>query len=172
MKTYKITLIGLFTAITVVCTWITIPLPFTPVPINLATFSVMVAGAVLGPKYGSISQLIYTLIGVIGLPVFSGFSAGIGHLLGPTGGYIFGYILIALIVGKLSKKTYPKIVSGMILGTLACYAVGSLWFMYITGSNLLTTFSLCVLPFIPGDVIKVLLASVIVERIPKEYFIN
>jgi biotin transport system substrate-specific component len=171
MKTYRITLIGLFAAVTAICAWITIPLPFTPVPINLATFGVMIAGAVLGSKYGSISQLIYILIGLIGLPVFSGFSGGLGHLLGPTGGYIFGYILIALIVGKLSKDTYPKIVSGMVLGTLTCYTVGSLWFMYITDSSIITTLSLCVLPFIPGDVLKIFLAVVIVKRIPKKYFL-
>lgn len=169
MKTYNLTLTALFATITAVCSWITIPLPFTPVPINMATFAVIISGLVLGPKYGTISQLLYIFLGVVGLPVFSGFTSGIGIILGPTGGYLISYILIALIVG--ASKNF-NIIIGLILGTMTCYFFGSIWFMVLTGSNFTTTIALCVIPFILGDTLKLLLAYYVFKRIPGRYIIT
>ncbi|HKK95099.1 MAG TPA: biotin transporter BioY, partial [Anaerovoracaceae bacterium] len=172
MKSYKISLIGLFVAITAICSWITIPLPFTPVPINMATFAVIMSGLVLGARLGAISQIIYIFIGIVGMPVFSGFSSGFGVLVGPTGGYLMGYIFIALLSGILSKNHDYKIFIGIVLGNVMCYILGSLWFMYITESNLTTTLTLCVFPFILGDILKILLAYLVFKRIPKRYIIS
>ena len=86
-------LTGIFAAIVTICSWITVPLPFTQVPINLAVLGVLLAGGCLGSKYGSLSILIYILLGAVGIPVFAGFGSGLGTLAGPTGGYIVGYIL-------------------------------------------------------------------------------
>lgn len=94
-----IILCGVFTAVVAVCSWITVPLPFTQVPINLAILGVLLAGGLLGSKYGVLSLLVYILLGAVGLPVFAGFGAGLGALVGPTGGYIVGYLLCAAISG-------------------------------------------------------------------------
>ena len=94
-----IILCGVFAAVVSVCSWITVPLPFTQVPINLAILGVLLAGGLLGSKYGAISIFIYILLGAVGLPVFAGFGAGLGVLVGPTGGYIVGYLLCAAISG-------------------------------------------------------------------------
>ncbi len=100
-------LTGIFAGIVTVCSWITVPLPFTQVPINLAVLGVLLAGGCLGSKYGSLSILIYILLGAVGIPVFAGFGAGLGTLAGPTGGYIVGYILCAAIAG-LGTATLSK----------------------------------------------------------------
>ena len=94
-----IILCGVFAAVVSVCSWITVPLPFTQVPINLAILGVLLAGGLLGSKYGVLSLLVYILLGAVGLPVFAGFGAGLGVLVGPTGGYIVGYLLCAAISG-------------------------------------------------------------------------
>lgn len=94
-----IILSGVFAAMVALCSWITIPLPFTQVPINLAILGVLLAGGLLGSKYGALSISIYILLGAVGLPVFAGFGAGLGVLVGPTGGYIVGYLLCAAISG-------------------------------------------------------------------------
>ncbi len=94
-----IILSGVFAAVVTVCSWITVPLPFTQVPINLAILGVLLAGGLLGSKYGALSLLVYILLGAVGLPVFAGFGAGLGAIAGPTGGYIVGYLLCAAISG-------------------------------------------------------------------------
>lgn len=100
------TLTALLAAVTAACSWISVPLPFTPVPINLATLAVFLAGGLLGAKYGSISIIIYVLLGAIGVPVFHSFTGGIGIITGPTGGYIIGYIPAALFTGLVSDSVF------------------------------------------------------------------
>ncbi len=106
-KTNMLLLSGLFSALTAICSWINIPLFFTPVPINLALIGPYMSGLMLGPRYGLLSQLIYILLGAIGVPVFAGFSGGIGVLAGPTGGFIAGYAVCAFICG-LSMPVYRR----------------------------------------------------------------
>ena len=116
-KTKKITMIGLMTAVTCILGPLSLPLPFSPVPITLTNFAVFLSIYILGMKYGTISLLIYLALGTIGLPVFSSFSGGLGKLAGPTGGYLFGFIFLALIHGfmlRFHKKTFASII-GMTL---------------------------------------------------------
>ncbi len=169
-KTKQLTLYSLFAALTAILSQISVPLPFTPVPINLATLSVLLAGGLLGKKGGAISQIVYALLGAIGLPVYANFSSGISVIIGPTGGYIIGYIVAAFIVGIIvekSEKNLRTYMLSMCLGIIACYILGTAWFMYITNSNLTSALTLCVLPFIPGDIIKITIGALIANRLRK-----
>lgn len=169
-KSKKIALIALFVATMAVCSWISIPLS---VPITLQTFAIFVACGVLGGQYGTIAVCVYVLIGAIGVPVFSGFSGGPGKLLGPTGGYIIGFILTALIMWGMSRLFGEKLyilVSSMIIGLIACYAFGTAWFVIVYTNadktiDVLTTLSMCVFPFIIPDIIKIILAVVVTKSL-------
>lgn len=167
-KTKKLVLCAMFAALTGVLSQISIPLPFTPVPINLATLSACLAGGLLGAKYGFISQVVYILLGAVGIPVFSGFSSGVGILVGPTGGYIIGYALQAFIIGSIvknKKNNIPVLVGSMILGIMGCYLLGTIWFMSITKTGLIEALMLCVVPFLIGDAIKIATGSVLVKKL-------
>ena len=107
---------------------------------------------------------------MIGVPVFAGFGSGPAVLFGKTGGYILGYILCALIVGALSHKfafNFKNLCLSMVLGVAVCYAFGTIWFMVLTGMNLATSMGYCVIPFLPGDVVKILLAAFLALRLRK-----
>jgi biotin transport system substrate-specific component len=172
---YLYILCALFAALTAVCSQIMVPLPFTPVPINLALLSVFVCGAVLGPKKGAISMLIYVLLGAVGLPVFAGFTGGFGILAGPTGGYIVGYVASAVVMGLLAshkelagKKKIIQIGQTLATGIPAlavCYALGTAWFMVTTGTGFAASMVMCVIPFIPGDVCKIIFAAAVCEAL-------
>lgn len=168
MTTKKMILYALFAALTAICSMILIPLPFTPVPINLATLSVFLAGGLLGSKGGAISQIVYVILGAIGLPVFAGFNGGFGVITGPTGGYIIGYVAAAWLTGfmieKLGQGYYKSIIS-MIIGLAACYTLGTLWFMYITSTGLAAALMMCVVPFLIGDGIKIAAGSILVKKL-------
>ena len=151
--TRSLVLCALMAALTAICSQIQIPLPM--VPINLALFAVHLSGA---------------LLGVIGVPVFAGFGSGPAVLFGKTGGYILGYILCALIVGALSRKfafNFKTLCLSMVLGVAVCYTFGTIWFMAVTGLNLATSMSYCVIPFLPGDAVKILLAAFLALRLRK-----
>ena len=166
--TRNLVLAALFAALTAVCSQIQIPLPM--VPINLALFAVHLCGALLGAKWGALSMTAYTLLGVVGAPVFSGFSSGPAVLFGKTGGYILGYILCALLVGLLSRRigyTVKGLVIAMAVGVAACYVFGTIWFMVITGMSLQLSLTYCVLPFLPGDAVKIALATLLALRLRK-----
>ncbi len=172
----KVILAALMAAVTVVCTWINVPLPFTPVPINMAVLAVFLSGGLLGAYYGLISQAVYIMCGLIGLPVFSGFRGGPSVLVGPTGGYIVGYLVCSFIVGLLIKESTSiiKIVVSLIIGLAACYALGTIWFVYSSETTLWGGLVSCVFPFIPGDIIKIILATILIKKlqplIKKELF--
>lgn len=145
-----------------------VPLPFSPVPVSLATLSVFLAGGLLRPVNGALSQLIYILLGAVGLPVFARFSGGIGILAGPTGGYLIGYVLAAFIIALLRDRLPNKtsiIAAVLIVGMFVYYVTGTAWFMFSTNTGLVASLSKCVLPFIPGDIMKVLLATVLIRRL-------
>ena len=129
-KVTDIVYIGLSAAIIAVCSWISIPLT---VPITLQTMGVVLISGLFGAKRGTLSTLLYILIGAIGVPVFSGFKSGFGVLLGSTGGYIIGFIFTALIVGIVSDKTNKlwALILSMAVGILVCYAFGTAWFASI-----------------------------------------
>ena len=171
-KTYDMAYIAIFTVLMAVCSWISIP---AAVPFTLQTFGVFIAVGVLGGKRGSLAVLIYILLGVIGIPVFAGFSGGIGAILGTTGGYILGFLFSALVMWAfetlLGKKPVIQIIS-MIAGLVVCYAFGTVWFMVVyarqTGAvGLGTVLGWCVIPFIIPDVIKVVLAFGLSRKLRK-----
>ena len=172
--TKKICICGMFAALTAVFAQIQIPM--APVPINLALFSVMLSGSILGWKYGAASQIVYVLLGMLGAPVFAGFSGGLGIVVGKTGGYIIGYIACSFIIGMMSEKIKisKKIILpiSMVIGTLVCYILGTAWFMIITNTGLWQSLLWCVFPFLIGDAIKIIAASLVTERLKKAAKLN
>lgn len=168
MKTKMMILCALFAALTAVCSMISIPLPFTPVPINLATLSVFLAGGLLGSRYGFLSQLVYVILGAVGLPVFHNFSGGFGIITGPTGGYIIGYAAAAWLIGFLAEKTgrgFYRNIIGMAAGLAVCYGLGTLWFMVLTSTGLVAALMLCVVPFLIGDAVKIAAGAILVKKL-------
>lgn len=174
LKTKKLILAGIFAALTAVCSWININLFFTPVPINLALIGPYMAGLLLGSRYGLMSQVIYILLGAIGLPVFAGFTGGLEKLVGPTGGFIAGYAVCAVICGLQSKKLSSVSKAGGILGNVllmlcglaCCYGLGLIWYMIVTKSSLWAGFLACILPFLPGDAVKIAAVALLVKKLP------
>ncbi len=166
IKTSNLALIAMFSAMVVVFSQIVIVIPLTPIPLNLATAAVMLSGLFLKGYNGAISMVVYVLLGAIGLPVFSSFSGGIGVVLGPTGGYIMGYILMSLTIGLIIKKkdNFAFSLVSMVVGTVICYIAGSIWFMILTKSNLVSTLMLCVVPFVFGDIFKIAVCGLIYKK--------
>ena len=169
-KVLDLVYISIGAALIAICSWISIP---TAVPFTLQTFAVFFVLLSLGGERGSLATLVYVLLGAVGVPVFAGFSGGIGVLLGSTGGYIIGFLftgIIYIIFTKfVSKKIVVKIIA-LVLGLAVCYAFGTAWFMnvYIKTSGevgLLTVLGWCVFPFIIPDLLKLALAVVIAKRI-------
>ncbi len=169
-KVYSMALIALFAAVTAVFSQIAIPI--APVPINLALLAVFACGGALGCKNGTISIAIYILLGIAGVPVFSGFQGGIAKVAGPTGGYIIGYLFTVFIVGlmcdKLSRKIWVLTVS-MILGLIVCYVFGTAWFVFSMKQGIWESLMLCVFPFLPGDAVKIVGAALIVKALEKTH---
>lgn len=153
----NLTLIALMTAVTCILGPLTLPLPVSPIPLSLATFAIYLSVYILGMKKGTISCILYLLIGLAGLPVLSGFTGGVGKLLGPTGGYMIGYVVMALIAGFFIDQYPARPVLqfiGMILGTVSCYLLGTIWLGYQAGISFAAALTAGVLPFIPGDLAK------------------
>lgn len=172
INTKSIALIGMMVSVMAVCSWISIPFI---VPFTLQTFAVFLSIALLGGQRGSLAVLIYILLGAIGLPVFAEFSGGIGVLFGMTGGYIIGFLLTALLMWfaeHLLGKNMPSFFISAILGLIACYALGTYWFINIYTQNkgaveLGTVLNWCVYPFILPDLGKLLLAAFIGKRVKR-----
>lgn len=130
-------------------------LPVGPVPFNLATFGAFLAGMLLPPAAAAGSMAVYWAMALVGLPVLAGMKGGPAALFGPTGGYVAGYIVIALCTSVgLRKKGFPGAVLGMAAGLAACYALGTAWFMLASGTGLWQSLMLCVIPFLPADAAK------------------
>lgn len=163
-RIHQLLLSGLFAALTAICSWLNIMLFFTPVPINMALLAPYLSGLLLGSRYAVLSQIIYVLMGVIGIPVFAGFTAGLGVIIGPTGGFIAGYIICAAVCGlPLRKKGTKHRILLMLAGLMSCYAFGLIWFMYVTESSLWAGLMSCVLPFLPGDAVKIAVAALLAK---------
>lgn len=166
-------LMALFAALT--CVLAPLSIPIGPVPISLTNLVIYFSLYVLGWQRATITYLVYLLLGLVGLPVFSGFEGGVGKLAGPTGGYLIGFIFMAVISGLFVKMKEDEVIlnrvlgiAGMILGTLVAYAFGTAWFCYSTGTGLSAALALCVIPFIPGDLVKIIVAAVIAPTIAKQ----
>lgn len=162
--------IGVAIALITVCSWISIP---TAVPFTLQTFAIFFVLSFLGGKRGTAAIVIYILLGAIGIPVFAEFTSGFGILLGTTGGYLVGFILIGLIywlfVRLLGKKMWVECVA-FAMGLVVMYVFGTAWYMVVyartTGSiGLLTALGWCVFPFILPDLVKLALGILLARRI-------
>ena len=159
---------ALFAALVAVFTQLVIPIQ--PVPITLGSMAVLMAGAVLGARYGALSILIYVILGAAGLPVFAMARAGVSVLAGPGGGFIFGYIAGAAAVGFIAeRKGYSMkwLIAALFVGSLVIYACGLAWFMALTGAGPLSAMTMCMFPFIPGDTVNIFLGSFLVNRYRK-----
>ena len=163
---------ALMAVIIAVCSWISIP---TTVPFTLQTFGIFCAVGLLGGKRGTFAVLVYIILGAVGIPVFAGFSGGVGVLFGSTGGYILGFLLSAIaywIITKAFGDKLPVMIIAMTVGLLVCYAFGTAWFMYVYAKNtgaigLTTALGWCVFPFIIPDAIKIACAILLTKRLGK-----
>lgn len=164
IKTKQMVLIALMTAVTCVLGPLSIPLPFSPVPISLTNFAIFLAIFVLGMKNGTISFIIYLLLGAVGVPVFSSFRGGLQVLAGPTGGYLIGFIFLALIMGfaldHFDRKLVPTII-GMIIGMVVCYAFGTVWLAKLLSLSFKEGLMMGVIPYLPGDTAKIIIAAIV-----------
>lgn len=159
--------VSLMAVVIALCSWLSVP---AAVPFTMQTFAVFGALLLLGGRRGLLAVALYILLGAFGLPVFSGFRGGIGALLGPTGGYILGFLLCALLYRLLEGKLRDLIL--LILGLLLCYLFGTLWFVYVYSSGgkeigFGAALMLCVVPYLLPDAIKLLLAFVLARRVKK-----
>lgn len=162
-KTYDMAYTAVFAVLIAICSWISIP---TVVPFTLQTFAVFLAVSVLGGRRGTLSIVVYVLLGAVGIPVFAGFKGGIGVLLNTTGGYIIGFIFAGLIMWLMERLFGRKLwaqLLGMILGMITYLSVGTAWFMAVylrqTGPvSLGTVLGWCVIPFLIPDIVKMMLA--------------
>lgn len=168
-NTKTLTLIGVMTAVICIMGPLSIQLPVSPVPISLGTLAIYFVIYVLGMKKGTISCCIYLLIGFIGIPVFTGFTSGPAKLLGPTGGYLVGYIFMALICGFVVDKTNNIFAcfSGILLGTAVLYLFGTVWLAYQADMTFMAALAAGVLPFILGDLAKIVIAMIVGGQIKK-----
>lgn len=180
-KILQMTLIAVMAAMICVVAPFSIPLPFTLVPISFTNLMIYIAVFALGWKRGTLSYVLYLLIGLVGVPVFSGFTGGPAKLVGPTGGYLIGFVFTAIVTGmfvdfaskrELSTKGKTNLfritcyVLGMFLGLLICYAFGTVWYMLQQGIEFKTAYinsvlAACVVPFLPGDAMKIVIAVIV-----------
>lgn len=168
MKIRDMVFCALFAALTAVAAQILLPLPFTPIPVSMALLVPMLAGRLLGFKRGVISQLLYVLLGLLGLPVFASMRSGAGVLFGPTGGYIIGYIITAAVCGlawKNDKGSFWKGALSMLLGAAGCYLCGTVWYIALTQTGFLAALMACVVPFLPGEAIKIVAGAYLVKKV-------
>ena len=162
--------IALFAVVIAICSWLSIP---AAVPFTLQTFGIFLTVAVLGGKRGTMAVTLYLLMGIIGIPVFAGFTGGVGRLLGATGGYIVGFLLSAVVMWVMEKLLGKKqwvLALSMVLGLIICYTFGTIWFIIVyarsTGPiGLWTALGWCVFPYIIPDMIKIVLALLLNKKL-------
>ena len=150
--------------------YIRIPIPGTPVPITLQTFFVVLSGAVLGRRLGSLSQASYIFLGVIGLPIFQGCGFGTAHVFGPTGGYLAGFVAASYLSGKMLEKqdssAYRAIIS-FAAGNAVLYSLGIIWLMAIYRINFINAVTIGLIPFLTAEAVKISAAAFIYRAIAK-----
>lgn len=165
----EMALIAVMAAVT--CVLGPLSAPIGVVPISFTNLAVYLAIYVLGCKRGTVSYIVYLLIGLVGVPVFSGFTGGVGKLFGPTGGYLIGFIFMALICGWFIDRFECKLVpsfAGMVLGTIVCYIFGTVWLAYQAGMSFYAALAAGVLPFIVGDLAKMVVAAIIGPQVRRQ----
>jgi biotin transport system substrate-specific component len=162
--TKDLSITALLTAIMCVLAPLSIPLPFSPVPLSFTTLILYLSGYIAGWKKSLVSYLLYLCIGLTGIPVFSGFSGGFGKLAGPTGGYLFGMIFLVGITSYVIEK-FPHYyfiqLLGMIAGTAFLYLIGTYWLALQTNSTFYQALFMGVIPFLIGDAVKIITALLV-----------
>ena len=166
----RIIFIASFILMTTLGAYVRIPIPFSPVPMTLQTFFVILCGAMLGRKYAFFTQSLYVGLGTLGMPVFQGYGAGLLHLAGPTGGYLAGFIAATSVIGILVDRrrnvcNFSYVMFAMLLGLLAIYFCGVAWLMVGYRFNLIQAVSLGVIPFLPGAAVKLIAAAWIYSKL-------
>ncbi len=164
----SLTFTALITALLCILSPISIPLPAPAPAITLATFVLYFSGCVLGAKYTCMSLLLYLLLGCVGIPVFANGQAGLQVLAGPTGGYLLGYFFIALLTGWAASCDSKKAPLGMLGGTLLCYLTGTLWLSHVYKLPFAAAMFAGVVPFLPGDALKLIAAAIIAPPVKRQ----
>lgn len=170
-KIYKLTLTALLAAVICVLAPIAVPIPVSETPLSLGTFAIYLAGCLLGWKLGTMSVFIYILIGCAGVPVFAGWTAGIGRVVGPTGGYLLGYLAVAFISGWFAEHFEKKLVMyyvGLVLATTVCYCFGTIWMGVTLHLSPKAAIAAGVLPYLLLDAIKILAAGSLAYPLRKQ----
>ena len=162
LTTYQMAVTAVMAA--VLCVLGPLTVPIGAIPISLANFVICLAAWLLGPRFGTLSVAIYLVIGLVGVPVFSGYGAGIAKVAGPTGGYLVGYLLLAFIGGLVIEKSKGQPVLsalGLIAGDAACYVLGTAWFVFQMQCELSYALAVCVYPFIALDLAKIVVSCIV-----------
>ena len=169
---HRLTRIAIMAAVTAVLAPLSIPVG--EVPVSAATLAVMLGGLVLGKTEGAASAAVYLLLGAAGIPVFAGYTGGLSILLGVTGGYLLCYPVLAWICGRLDELLEKKgmavsfaMITAMAAGTAVLYACGTVWFVILTRMQFTAALAVCVIPFLPGDLLKMAVCVLIVPQIRK-----
>ena len=165
IKTQNITLIALMSAI--LCIIGPFVIPIGMVPMSLTNLVIYLTIILLDKKRATISVAVYLLIGFVGLPVFAGFTGGAGKLLGPTGGYLIGYLVLSLVAGTILEKIEKVKILALSMGTIGLYLIGTMWLMFQSKLSFMSALTVGVLPFVVFDVIKILIAVVLENSIRK-----
>ena len=162
MQLREMTRCGVLAAILAVCAWLSVPLGDQAV--SLQSFGVFLALGLLGGRGGTVTVLVYLLLGAAGAPVFSGFRGGVAVLLGPTGGYLWGFLAASLLYWTLEQQVNPWL--NMIFGMLVCYLCGTMWYYYMFATGaVLPVILTCVVPYLLPDGVKIILALAISQRL-------
>lgn len=177
MTVYQLVTCALMAA--VLCVVAPLSLQIGPIPVSLATLVLYLTAMLLGMKMGSVACLVYLLLGLVGMPVFTGWVGGVGKLVGPTGGYLVGYLPMVLIAGFFVDKFHGKIpyaALGMVLGTAVLYAMGTAWFVIQAQCTVSYALSVCVVPFLLVDLAKMVVAlalgTLLRSRLKKAALLN
>lgn len=166
MKTKKLILCSLFAAVIAISAPFSVPIG--PVSVTFVLFSLALTAFTLGSRLGAVSTLVYICIGLVGLPVFSSFKGGFSVIASPTGGFVLSYVFVVLILGmcsKTSKKSLTVFLCAAAL--LVCYSFGTAWYMFITKSGIAGAMTVCVVPFVPFDIVKLIMAYIVAKAIKK-----
>ncbi len=160
--------VSVFVVLTILGAFVRIPLPFTPVPLTLQTFFVLLSGLFLGRKLGGLSQIVYLLLGIAGVPLFTGTGSGVLHILGPTGGYLAGFVAASFYVGRnirRADRSYRQAAAVLLTGDCILLCCGVLWLKLITGFSFAKLVWIGFIPFIPGDILKVAAAAALYRKL-------
>lgn len=170
MKTKDLTKVALMAAIICILAPISIPIPIGPVALTLCTFALYLSVYILSPKQAIAATALYLLIGAIGIPVFSGYTAGFAKFAGPGGGYLVGYIFLVAISSFFVQK-YPnspvKQMAGAFLATIVTYGIGTFWLAKVTNASFIATLPMGALIFLPLDIVKIILSCVVGRKVQR-----